>query len=367
MLEREMYKKFGIRDFRCFHDFGIDGLKRVNLITGTNNVGKTAFLEAIFLHSGSYNPELAASINGLRGLAQMHIDLNDDSQSPLDGIFRDFITEHPIRLDGAWSDRSWSVNISRVRDMSEVSGLSLSVRKTLEKSQAASTKMPAVIYKLEYRREKGQAHRYFLIMDGTGKRVEPTPPISGHTTRFHLARGRTDAKAQAILFSNVQRKGEEAALVEGLRTLESRLKGLAISMEGGDPMLHGDIGIRGHRLMPLALMGDGMARLLDVLVGIANTKDGVFLVDEIEIGWHHSVLIKVWGAILKAAETYNVQLFCTTHSLEAVRAAYDAFSVAGSEKMLAVYRFERKGSEIIPLAYDNESLVAAFSASLEIR
>ena len=38
-----------INGYRCFQDFSMDGLTRVNLLVGNNNSGKTSFLEAIYL------------------------------------------------------------------------------------------------------------------------------------------------------------------------------------------------------------------------------------------------------------------------------------------------------------------------------
>ena len=55
-----MYNLFKIRNFKCFNDFTYPNLKRINLITGVNNVGKTALLEAFFIHCGLYNPSLIA-------------------------------------------------------------------------------------------------------------------------------------------------------------------------------------------------------------------------------------------------------------------------------------------------------------------
>ena len=47
-----MYKSFNIKNFRCFNDLEFKPLERVNLIAGKNNVGKTALLEAIWMHHG---------------------------------------------------------------------------------------------------------------------------------------------------------------------------------------------------------------------------------------------------------------------------------------------------------------------------
>ena len=38
-----------IKNYKCFQDFRVKNLKRVNLIGGRNNIGKTTFLEACLL------------------------------------------------------------------------------------------------------------------------------------------------------------------------------------------------------------------------------------------------------------------------------------------------------------------------------
>ena len=53
---REMYRSFTIKNFRCFDELTVEGMGRINLIAGKNNVGKTALLEALWVHSGGANP-----------------------------------------------------------------------------------------------------------------------------------------------------------------------------------------------------------------------------------------------------------------------------------------------------------------------
>lgn len=48
-------KDINIVQYKCFNKFKADGFKRVNLIGGKNNVGKTAFMEACYLLSNSFN------------------------------------------------------------------------------------------------------------------------------------------------------------------------------------------------------------------------------------------------------------------------------------------------------------------------
>ena len=75
-----------MKNFRCFEELELDELAQVNLIAGTNNVGKTALLEAIFLHGGSYNPALAVTINAFRGLEKMSLTAGTWTEHPLNSL-----------------------------------------------------------------------------------------------------------------------------------------------------------------------------------------------------------------------------------------------------------------------------------------
>lgn len=44
-----MLQSIEIENFRCFEKTSISGFEQINLITGKNNSGKTALLEALYL------------------------------------------------------------------------------------------------------------------------------------------------------------------------------------------------------------------------------------------------------------------------------------------------------------------------------
>jgi ABC-type multidrug transport system ATPase subunit len=92
-------------------------------------------------------------------------------------------------------------------------------------------------------------------------------------------------------------------------------------------MINGDIGI--GRLIPLPLLGEGTVRLLEILLAISTTRDGVVLIDEIENGLHYSVLKKVWKAIAQYARKSNSQIVTTTHSWESIEAAREKMGSTG--------------------------------------
>ncbi|MBE9003654.1 AAA family ATPase [Fortiea sp. LEGE XX443] len=71
---------------------------------------------------------------------------------------------------------------------------------------------------------------------------------------------------------------------------------------------------------PLYTFGDGLKRTLVIALTLFSTKNGVLLIDEIETSIHVSALSRVFSWLVEACCRRNVQLFATTHSLEAVDA-----------------------------------------------
>lgn len=70
--------------------------------------------------------------------------------------------------------------------------------------------------------------------------------------------------------------------------------------------------------MPLFSYGSGMQKALLMSIVLVMAKDGVLLIDEVETALHTSALTAVFEFLTKACKKMNVQLFATTHSIEAV-------------------------------------------------
>ena len=153
-------------------------------------------------------------------------------------------------------------------------------------------------------------------------------------------------------------------VLEALKVIEPRLRDLAVVVTSSGPMIHGDIGI--GKLIPLPLLGDGMARLASLVLAIGNAPNGVVLVDEIENGLHHTILPQVWKAIWRVARQFNTQIFATTHSLECIKAAHKTFSQT-EQYDFRLHRLERVNKTLRVVTYDQETLEAAIEMNLEVR
>lgn len=361
-----MYESFEVHNFRCFEDLSISDLQRVNLIAGLNNVGKTALLEALFVHAGAYNPGLTLKLNALRGVESVRVELGAWVGGTVwDSLFEDFDTSRTVEIVGQVRGLGpRTVQLRVIRDAQELATSTYFITGPEEREKAALASRAAQVLDLTYD-EPGGRGSYRMIIDEKGPpRVHPLPPPPPFQTYFHTDRAHVPMRENADLFSRLQVERRVDALVKVLRIVERDLQSLELIMEGGEPVLHGDMGKR--RPIPLPLMGGGMVRLAGLVLRMANAPGGVMLVDEIENGLHHSILLDVWRAVGRLAREWDVQVFATTHSLECVAAAHTAFAES-IEYDFRLHRLERVKGDIQAVTYERETLEAAIETGLEVR
>ena len=370
-----MYTEFSIKNYRCFDQLSLPDLPRFNLITGENNTGKTALLEAIFLHCGAYRPELTVQVNALRGVEEQRVQLLTWAETLWDPLFLLYDKEKTIVIEakkqeadegtsGKPSTRILQLNVVRHADRLEK--LDLSIKhgpSSQEDGSFYSIADNAQVLEL-HSTQNGRERTYYMVVDAEGTRTVPIPPSPPFPAVFIPARSRVRLNEDAERFSNLAILGRQDVVRKALHVIEPRLKRLDVFIGGAGPMIHGDIGL--GRSLPLPFMGEGMGRLASLVLAIANCENGVVLIDEIENGLHHSVLEKVWSAIAKIARDFQVQVFATTHSWECITAAHESFKKA-EEYDFRLCRLERRNGKLQAIAYDRNVLEAAIETGMEVR
>ena len=146
--------------------------------------------------------------------------------------------------------------------------------------------------------------------------------------------------------------------------INPQLRDLKTIFEAGVPTLYGDIGEA--RLMPLALLGDGMGRLARLAIHLSLAPGGVVLVDEIDNGLHYSAMKKIWKAIGDLSRKLDLQIFATTHSMECIRSAHKAFEESSTYDF-RLHRLQGKGEDLKAITYNRETLATAIDMDLEVR
>lgn len=72
--------------------------------------------------------------------------------------------------------------------------------------------------------------------------------------------------------------------------------------------------------MLLSTYGDGIKKVISLANAIASAKNGILMIDEIETSIHSKYYEDIFSFLLKACQRFEVQLFITTHSKEAIDA-----------------------------------------------
>jgi len=177
-------------------------------------------------------------------------------------------------------------------------------------------------------------------------RVSRTPYLDSlqwlftHDSLVSPASHRSDI-GQFRLLSEVRFANFKTDVIDLLRQMDSNISDLEILLPPHSLSARFNIYIQHEKLglVPVSTFGDGVRRLLHIALKLASVKGGILFIDELESAIHTEALQSSFNWLVKWCQKMNVQLFATTHSLEAVDALLE---VTEPESDLVLYRLEPK-------------------------
>jgi hypothetical protein len=137
-----------------------------------------------------------------------------------------------------------------------------------------------------------------------------------------------DSPTLAQVWSDLDRRGRTAEALGLLRSVLPELNDLRVLTLNNMPRLYAVPQVAGASRIPVELLGEGMSRIIEIVLKLAQRVNGLLLVDEIDFGIHFSRLGRFFEIVLQAAKEANCQLIATTHSQEALSAAVEAAHAA---------------------------------------
>jgi hypothetical protein len=351
-----------INNFRCFKEFSMSSFERINLIGGKNNVGKTTLLEALFLLLGATNISLILKINAFRGIETFTGEAATIRETLWNHLFHDFNNQAIITVNSELgTGNKLGLTLKQIEGLPTTYTISGSFP---TKVPADNSEMSGQALELRYTDITGKIYQVELRVDAKGINLPPPliePIFPGITLP---ARFRPSLQENAARYGKLEMSDSHYDLVQALKIVEPGLKRLATIVGGSGPMLYGDIGL--GRMLPLSMMGDGLGSLATLLLAISSASGGVVLIDEIENGFHYSILEKVWQAIAETARRYNTQIFATTHSFECIEAAHTAFQ-AMEKYDFRYHRLQKTDDTIEARTLDQDTLQNTIESGWEIR
>jgi ABC-type transport system involved in cytochrome c biogenesis ATPase subunit len=356
-----------VERFRQFERISLSGLKRVTLIGGRNNSGKTSVLEAAFLSVGGVTQ-------------QALIDLALSRRVPFDFSTSDPLWEFVFRGGNASAGfRVESTNSSGVTRFSECFGptaddirLTDDGRARLEIGLPGSGEPISLDHYLAVVTEcphgKDHVHESLIAQAARGLQMISVPTNYQETGRAATAveylstAVATDTAALAEQFSHLRRSGAHHAFVESLRYLDADIESAEVTVHLGKPSLAVE---RHGMLVPLSYSGDGVVRLANLLIAISRAPGGAVLVDEVENGLHHATLDQFWTAVDHAAQSTGTQVIATTHSAECLQAAARVFE--GRAGDFSYVRLDAIGGQLLSTSYQPDEVLLADRIHSEVR
>ena len=352
-----------IRNFKCFKSLSVPELGRITLISGRNNVGKTALLEALFLFLDNRNPGVTIRQYGWRGIEQVTL----TTEAMWRPVFRNYKMDVEILISLTINGNPEQVTF---RFNQEFVPLPPTTVQAEERQVPTGEEFTILAVDAEYTTKSGEKIilHYFCDPNNNNRPtiVSKTKPsrISLPSANYFASRKHTPAKEIAEQFSKLAQQDRENEAVDFLKIIEPRLEGLKIIKEGAISTVHGKLKDLTHTL-PINFMGEGMEKLLALMVGIAHSTNHIIFLDEIENGLHYSILPKIWEALGKALRKYNCQFITTTHSYECLQAAHEGLSEM--PKDFRHIRLQQKGEEISAKLSNYEMIGTAIRTNREVR
>ena len=364
-----MITKININYYRCYKNSTIDGFRRVNLIGGLNNSGKTVLLESILLNVAPTTQHLAF----LKQLRGEDMDTKDLPEYAWDNFY-------------LHQDKSQQIQIKTSHDTGREIILSISCDEMADdfKNSAGNDDddnfhIVANDFLANEKVLKSVLHLKSKIDDGTEVAVltamahqkgynfkEVNIPFS-ITANFIPASSKRKAAVLARDYGIAEKRNKEQAVLEALQIVDRNIESIKVSVVGG---AHLEIKRKGEGFMPTALFGDAINKILNIILTLINNNGSILLIDEIENGIHHTVQKDFWAFIFQLVNSaaLDVQVFATTHSMEMMQAfafvANDKF--ADDAAYFELYRRPKTG-EIDYNKHDLETLIYELSNQLPVR
>lgn len=364
-----------IRRFRALRHLKIEGLGRVNLVTGRNNTGKSSVLEALRILAADASPYVINDI--LRFREENVADESAHSAEtiglfPWSNLFHGFppfseeLDPIVIASSGGRCPLRISVATGWFSEEREQDGSWKLVpqRQLLFGEQEA---VPALVI------EAGGPRRILTLASlrrsAYGRRAlrpeimaEPRLPCV-----FASPYGGERTATLGPLWDKIALSDREEDVVDALRIIDSEIS--AVSMVGGEgPRQTRTAIVRAAgipRPVPLRSFGDGLNRLFGLILSLVNAKDGLLLIDEFENGMHYAVQADAWRAVFRLASRLDIQVVATSHSWDAIEAFQKAASESPEEGVLV--RLSRKREKIVSTLFREDELAVATRDRIEVR
>ena len=339
-----MLQSIHLQGFKGFKDTEVGPLRKVNLILGGQNVGKTSLLEAVYLGAS---------------------DLADYQRLP--AVFRLAEGRDALRfLDMTFKDVGVSIALEfglekllidegdGLESASLITEINLPQRSTADRGYASGFGFNG----LQFNRVL-ESRSLARLSGGVVAGVQALTQ-----TPLAIPVNQPPQTELVQLFDRVVLKRKKPVLLDALKRVEPRLVDLHSLSPDGEQRVYLELdGLA--TAVPLPQLGHGFSRLLTLYCSLLVTDAKLALMDEVENGIHYASLPTLFKGVHDMATKQDVQTLMTTHSWDAIRAACEVF--ADTPELFQVIRLERTDDNIKAVCIDGVRMLRLMAQDMEVR
>jgi len=330
-----MIEDIEIVKYKGFENLKLENLSQVNVISGENNIGKTALLEAIYILD-FYTNNIFDSIDPFLLIAENR------------NITRNRIKKYikDIHIIAQTNRTELNINYKSFYKLSKEE-------------------------KEEVKKKFNQDYKEFITFnmdDGDCLDIEPIDNISLEikVDEEYINSSKPTNKRLVELYSNIQSEGIQHKFLTYLKLLDSDIEWIEPQLLDDEILLRINLKNPECSLVSSEL-GEGTNRYIEILATLLSNRGGTVFIDEVENGIHYTKLYDIWKAILEIVEKENIQLFVTTHNLESIEALTDASEAMKFDKIASIKLQKDKDNTIYPIIRNYSSFVATVDSGMDIR
>ncbi|ETR70807.1 MAG: hypothetical protein OMM_08539 [Candidatus Magnetoglobus multicellularis str. Araruama] len=348
-MTHKFVKQIEIEHFRCFDFLKVENFNRINLIGGDNNVGKSAFLEALEITARTIDPVSCV------------ISLRDNIKRRQNSYSRNF-SEFDIV--------TYQKNSLRIQ--SDISNFSL-VIKGVDPAMHTNINDNEAIFDDDLFIElivnsKSQIIPYNRFID-TINQKDQTFVHSNHTIKNinFITPASIDERYLSELYGNIVDLGIVSEINNFLNTFDPRIESLLVRPT--EQFSTFKIKLKDKNVpVLLSSMGGGLNRYIAIVCAIWKSKDGQLYIDEIENGIHYTKYDKLWDIIFETGRQANCQIFAVTHSKECIESFSRVAEQCDHENIKFINLSRNVNSDkIVVTVLDSPGLSDHFSLGMDVR
>lgn len=292
---KEQFTEIYIENYKLFNEFKIDRLKKINIITGINNSGKSSLIEIIYLLTNQN--DIVKYINLVKERHKV---------SEMDSKYLYAVSLNNFSATAQFNNETISINMKKYKD--------INVDK--KDDYIASYEFTSKVEDEEYR---SKLHTY--IASDPISECQKIVNLCNNTYQSpYIYSDQIIRDYNKMLHENYKGEPAKKIVLNFMKKMDKFIEDIELTEDNGIKRFLVRSSEPTKEILDLRKYGEGIQRIYSLALSFMANRNGVIVIDELEVGIHYTLLLEVTKFIQELCEEFNVQVFVTTHSKECIEA-----------------------------------------------